>query len=344
MIKTKFPNVLFIIGNGFDLAHGMRTSYKDFLLWYLNEINAAAITNLSSIFEDELVKFENKFPIDYKKFEDFKEFEASSRQNRIQIEYRNELIEELVKSCSEKNWVDIEYTYFQKLIRYYKFYEKHGEKNLHQVERINACLDEITVSLVKYLKTIKFPGINRRIYNSLWSVINYEEFKNACFLIFNYTDTVEYYLTDLELKKESVINIHGQLNNKTNPIIFGYGDEMFPYYSKIEDLNENEYLRHMKSFGYFKTSNYLNLLQFIDSNDFTVCIMGHSCGLSDRVLLNTIFCHESCKEIQIFYHQKGPNSTDFVQKTMEISRHFKADDKAKMREKIISLELSNPLS
>lgn len=32
-------NRLVIIGNGFDLAHGLKTSYKDFIRWYLNEIN-----------------------------------------------------------------------------------------------------------------------------------------------------------------------------------------------------------------------------------------------------------------------------------------------------------------
>ncbi len=28
---------LVIIGNGFDLAHGLKTSYKDFIRWYLKE-------------------------------------------------------------------------------------------------------------------------------------------------------------------------------------------------------------------------------------------------------------------------------------------------------------------
>ena len=30
-------NTLYIIGNGFDLAHGLKTSYSDFLLWYLKQ-------------------------------------------------------------------------------------------------------------------------------------------------------------------------------------------------------------------------------------------------------------------------------------------------------------------
>jgi len=31
-------NKLIIIGNGFDLAHGLKTKYSDFIIWYLNKI------------------------------------------------------------------------------------------------------------------------------------------------------------------------------------------------------------------------------------------------------------------------------------------------------------------
>lgn len=30
-------NRLILIGNGFDLAHGLKISYKDFIFWYLDE-------------------------------------------------------------------------------------------------------------------------------------------------------------------------------------------------------------------------------------------------------------------------------------------------------------------
>jgi hypothetical protein len=60
--------------------------------------------------------------------------------------------------------------------------------------------------------------------------------------------------------------------------------------------------------------------------------MGHSCGLSDRTLLNTLFEHENCTSIKIFYN---PNDIkDYKNKTFEISRHF--NNKASMRKKIVS--------
>lgn len=32
-------NRLLLIGNGFDLAHGLKTKYEDFIDWYLNQKN-----------------------------------------------------------------------------------------------------------------------------------------------------------------------------------------------------------------------------------------------------------------------------------------------------------------
>lgn len=87
-----------------------------------------------------------------------------------------------------------------------------------------------------------------------------------------------------------------------------------------------------------QTKNYNQLTRFIESNDFQVHIYGHSCGLSDRTLLNQIFEHNQCKSIKIFYHKIDDDTNDFTDKTYDISRHFK--DKIMLRKKLISLELS----
>ena len=133
--------------------------------------------------------------------------------------------------------------------------------------------------------------------------------------------------------------------NPSNPIVFGYGDEMDPHYEKIENLNNNEFLRNIKSFGYSRTDNYQRVLRFIEGkyNPFTVKILGHSCGLSDRILLNTIFEHPNCKAIKIYYYQKSETENDYFEKTQEISRHFKASGKGDMRTKIVPFSQSVPL-
>ncbi|MBE7661152.1 AbiH family protein [Tenacibaculum finnmarkense] len=43
-MKEKSKNLIVIIGNGFDLAHGLKTSYNDFANYYLEEIILNEIT------------------------------------------------------------------------------------------------------------------------------------------------------------------------------------------------------------------------------------------------------------------------------------------------------------
>ena len=87
--------------------------------------------------------------------------------------------------------------------------------------------------------------------------------------------------------------------------------------------------------------NFLNtLLRFIETEDFEVFVMGHSCGLSDRTMLNTIFARQHCKSIKIFYNPKDA-ANDYRNKTYEISRHF--NNKASMREKIVPFPECEPM-
>ena len=42
-------NRLVIIGNGFDMAHGLKTSYKDFITWYWDKRVDAFVGNTTKI-------------------------------------------------------------------------------------------------------------------------------------------------------------------------------------------------------------------------------------------------------------------------------------------------------
>ena len=132
-------------------------------------------------------------------------------------------------------------------------------------------------------------------------------------------------------------------------MVFGYGDEMDLDYKLIEDIDDNEYLKFFKSFQYFQNNCYDKLLKYIDSAKFQVYIMGHSCGLSDRIMLNTIFEHKNCRSIKIYYHEEEDPQKDnhsakkdnYLDIVKNISRHFK--DKTSMRRKIVNKELSDSL-
>jgi len=101
----------------------------------------------------------------------------------------------------------------------------------------------------------------------------------------------------------------------------------------FEEGRSNEPFEHIKSFKYLESTNYRNLLEFIESDPFQVHIYGHSCGISDRTMLNEIFEHPKCISIKAYYYEKD-GKNDFTQKNYAISRHFK--DKTLLRSKVVN--------
>lgn len=49
-------NRLVIIGNGFDMAHGLKTSYMDFINWYWDQRVNTFVGNTTKVSEDILCK------------------------------------------------------------------------------------------------------------------------------------------------------------------------------------------------------------------------------------------------------------------------------------------------
>lgn len=163
------------------------------------------------------------------------------------------------------------------------------------------------------------------------------------FLNFNYTSTVEDYLKECQkiIPITNINYIHGNLSGINGEPIFGFGDEFDKKYLEFEDEKNNELFKHIKSFEYLQAKNYYQLTRFLESNDFQVHIYGHSCGISDRTMLNQIFEHEYCKSIKIYFHEINEDENDFTDKTYEISRHFK--DKVMLRKKLIPFVLSKKM-
>lgn len=340
-------NKLFIIGNGFDLAHGLKTKYSDFLLWYINKTMKSLLDSRLNNFEDDLVTVESG-GYKVKEFDSLESFNDHFSKGSGTFRCKYTFLDKILKHSTYSNWVDIEYEYYFELLSLYKTVAKHNMGRYDGAERhvrdVNECLELLKLQLIEYLQTIKIETYSNQIEARFKLELEKTSFNEVMFLIFNYTNTIELYLNSLKMNSHKVLFIHGQVANPENPVIFGYGDEMDEYYSKIESLNLNEFLKNMKSFSYFKTNNYQSLNHFLNKSAFTVSIMGHSCGLSDRVLLNSIFCNKNCAKIRIYYYLKDNNQNDYFEKTQEISRHFPLADKNRMRNLIVPLSDSTPLS
>lgn len=179
-------------------------------------------------------------------------------------------------------------------------------------------------------------GLKKLLLNTPNELIEYFKLKpkSTLFLNFNYTSTPKLYFNQ---KKggTTILNIHGDIDkSEENPIIFGFGDELDDTYKEIEQKNNNEYLNNVKSINYLRTDNYKRLLNFLNESFFQVIIMGHSCGLSDRTLLNTIFENNNCSSIKICYHIFEDESDNFQDISQNLSRNFV--DKIRMRDVVVN--------
>lgn len=351
-------NNLILIGNGFDLAHGLKTSYAHFILWYLNKIREEIVPHQK--YNDPLLSIESSpREIQVNKFDSIVDALKYFDSHHYKFNFKYDLIKRLVEDMASDNWVDIEYFYYSLLVSIYRDYERNLPKYETDLKAsaksLNNCFAAIVKLLNDYLSTIKISSKHRNLSISqhLKAIVNpgnpdvqYAKTPNTLILNFNYTTTVDLYSVELGLEKNltKIINIHGSINSLKNPIIFGYGDEMNPFYPHLENLNINSFLDHIKSFHYLKTTNYLQLMRFVEADPFVIYIMGHSCGLSDRVLLNSIFEHDKCSNIKIYYHDRKDGSNDYFEKTQEISRHFKPENKAMMRKQIVPFEKCSPLT
>lgn len=157
-------------------------------------------------------------------------------------------------------------------------------------------------------------------------------------LNFNYTNTADLYLPQMD--KFSVNHIHGTISNPKS-VIFGYGDEHDDEYQPLMKKNDNEYLRHIKSFRYLESSNYRKMREFIELGPYQVCIMGHSCGISDRTLLSTLFEHKNCVSIKPYYYRDKDGKDNYFDLICNIARNI--SDPSLMRDRVVRKERCQPL-
>lgn len=408
-------NRIIIAGNGFDLAHDLKTKYEDFINWYWENTFKKLQECFKLVFNDGLCRIEleqtgyslyNYFRITLLPSEIYKYLVSlRERYNGIRILEVSPFLSRISQSIETKGWVDIEADYYAMLV------ERKGKKD--ELERLNKDFAVIEGLLIEYLNEIQQKEVNEELINDdikhhilapfkkeevavssdkvwkqfidirtsftsdewrrlaedyfgsgfenllLYEVNKYndkikkygldsiEEInKNVLLpdrimlLNFNYTTTADLYMPG---SSRFVVNhIHGELApQKLNNVIFGYGDESDDEYENLKKMNDNEYLRHIKTSRYLETTKYRDLLSFIESGPFQVVIMGHSCGLSDRTMLNTLFEHENCVSIKPYYYVNEQGKDNYLDIVQNISRNF--TNPQLMRDRVVNKAFCEPL-
>lgn len=410
-------NRLVLIGNGFDLAHGLKTSYKDFINWYWENWGVKLLQSMSRTELDGLCTFKINDGIEapywayvfgwyYQRNNPFVPWDP---QRVVQIAKEDSklcnfsmspFLERINKSIETRDWVDIENEYYHLLTKYALLDESAGK-----VEELNRQLQYLKELLIKYLGYIENykvainESIKEKIYAPIklddisvsdknivkecvdswmnqgesfvrdkmhrygWKVDDniesiryfrdkYSEGKipftdvprsyllpDAVMLLnFNYTRTAQLYHNS----NLGFINyIHGKIDDLQS-VIFGYGDELDDDYKKLQKLNDKDCLTNVKSIKYLESDNYKRLLSFAESAPFQIFIMGHSCGNSDRTLLNTLFEHRNCISIKPYYYVKKDGTDNYLELVQNISRNF--TDMKLMRDRVVNKTYCEPLS
>lgn len=405
-------NRIVLIGNGFDLAHGLKTKYEHFIDWYWKDWGERLLHGPNKTETDGLCSFKLKESVKLANWAYVWEFHYQRRHPLIPCDLNdviniakedNDLcdywispfLQQICKSIETKKWVDIENEYYDLLAKC--ALKKRAETT---VEELNQHLRTLQDKLVQYLSLVNQTNteIHESIWNKIYSPINpndisiekfsqlkeyidwcvkqdntywvskmqryeegfdsdyvnsYKEHYNENYyldnprpfmlpdyimiLSFNYTKTAHLYHN-----QNFFLNyIHGELDNPQN-IIFGYGDEMDKDYQSLKNLNDNGCLRNLKTIKYLETDNYRNALAFMNSAPFQVYIMGHSCGNSDRTLLNTLFEHKNCISIKPYYYIKEDGSDNYLDIIQNISRNF--TDMKLMRDRVVNKTYCEPLT
>lgn len=367
-------NRLVLIGNGFDIAHGLNTSYKHFICWYWFQWGKRLLGGLNKTESDGLCSFKLKDNIEspnwgyvwgtyYQRKNPFIPWDANeviglAMKNRDLCDWDlSPLMNRIFKGFAKKKWVDIENEYYslltQEKIDPNKGYIQPDYKEL------NNQLDLLKTQLIHYLEiesekeTIAFNEIEDKIYQPIRKrevalaskgKMNYRNpevnsVSKIMLLNFNYTRTPELYTANRT--NVSINYIHGRIDVPES-VIFGYGDELDSGFQKLKNQNNNECLRLMKSIRYLESDNYRKMLEFIESAPFQICIMGHSCGNSDRTLLNTLFEHKNCVSVKPYYYIDKDGKDNYLDLVQNISRNFK--DMKLMRDRVVNKTYCEPLT
>lgn len=274
---------VFIIGNGFDKGHGLKTGYLDFR------------TYLENLYRDFLYAFEEHYYIYPRADEDAKKklLWNELESNLANID-EDVIIEQAVSIDMdlESGDVGIEdtlYYYFTDEYKYIRLLEKY---------------------LKQWVRTMRIRDINRPT-----TLIT--DVADATFITFNYTSVLE---TVYKIGEGKIIHIHGSLRERDGAPILGHGNKLKIKNIKEKrqiaekEFNEKEisickvvedyYLQTHKDI--IKYMHKLSILKNKDINE--IIVIGHSLAGVDMPYFTNIDLFTNKKANWIVYYYSASES------------------------------------
>lgn len=163
METIKNYNRVVLIGNGFDKALGLATSYSDFMRNLVTQRILESIENthnmsglFSLTFKGEMNDIRRK---EIKSI--LKDNSLKDLLNFIKVEttktIKYGLISDLLEHLSDINWVNIEQLYFRTLVHEFKKIKgkKINQSDYNSITQLNKCMDELTLELNNYINNLQ---------------------------------------------------------------------------------------------------------------------------------------------------------------------------------------------
>lgn len=241
---------LYIIGNGFDIQHGMKSKYWDFKE-YLDNKDADLVEKLEEYFGSDAL------------WSDFEETLAYLDTEQIIDECKNYL-----QSYGAEDWSDA----------------YHHDYQYEVQQRIDLITDTLKQQFTKWVLSLTLP----ETANENMVVVD----KNAIFINFNYTDTLERLY---KVAQDKILYIHNKAIDLNSTLILGHSrnpqnaqtlEELYndedtdPRVAEGNKILDNYFVDTYKSTEKIITEN----THFFDNLEEleTIYIFGHSLSVVDR--------------------------------------------------------------
>ncbi len=277
--NRKLVKITFLIGNGFDLNVGLKTSYSDFYAYYTKEYPDDFLAKKIEQDKDDWADLEWALGQSTKQTTPQRKNEFFDSEENLENALVEYLESEMKKLCleSSKTRLKAEGAVYSALT---KFYKKSEVEDIEELKNIMENANNLTE----------------------YSFIN-----------FNFTNTLEQCLNTLgnrfpslhfsSFKNETVLHIHGSICDKS--VVVGVNDE-----SQIanEDFRDNESKTLLiKSYinDSYKNTRVNDARTIIDSSDI-ICIFGMSLGITDRMWWQHIakWLQQDCSHKLVIFTKK----------------------------------------
>lgn len=190
--------VLYIIGNGFDRAHGLPSGYLDFRAW-LEVHNKELLYDIEDIWGNST-----------QLWSDFERALGIVDYRSVEEKYRDYGL--------------VEYAEGNRKLR-----EVHPElppSEHHAIEsKLKPLVKRIRIAFNEWAETLN------RLIERYKPILKLE--KNAFYITFNYTETLEVLYN---IPKECILHIHGRANSNEE-ILFGHGKTYIEVQNEVEHLH-----------------------------------------------------------------------------------------------------------